>query len=265
MSTNMATMAFIRGRIDTLIDRLATLLLSTSNQTLAGYKSTLDGISHALATVYDDTLTPAFAREIRDQLAQMRLGLPAVHAAAVADRRTHPAFQADWFAYSRQMDEYLGFIVNRVPELSSGPLDAPRAFPVTDDRAPSFEYDHRQRRARSKSHAAPSATAAARAYHPSSGGRPAGHVSVPAHTHRSSHSISPQSREVPPFIPPPPQHAEQMHYNYARRPQYPPQRFAQPLYDQPHRSQTPYPAASIPPHLAHVYAQSPAMAAARFS
>lgn len=63
-------MAFIRGRIDTLIERLTTLRLSTRDETLTAYKGTLEGIRDALATVHDDTLAPAFAREIMTQCSQ---------------------------------------------------------------------------------------------------------------------------------------------------------------------------------------------------
>lgn len=109
----------------------------------------------------------------------MRRGLPGIYPSVVANRYTHPAFQPDWHTYYPEMDQYLGFIVTRVPELSSEPLHAqPQRFSAAQDDSAMHTLQQPfdpHRRSRSQSHAPVYAAAAARAYYPSSRGQTGAH------------------------------------------------------------------------------------------
>ncbi|EJD49822.1 hypothetical protein AURDEDRAFT_112565 [Auricularia subglabra TFB-10046 SS5] len=271
-------MPLVRGRIDTIIDRLNTLHHFSQYPELAAAHRELTGVRGRLLSVAAPPLPAELARDLETALTRLDQVLPTVHEKVQRDRRFHPyhEFRRDWDVFSREMHEYIIFITRgRMNELRPRATTMPHrtAPPAPTSTMPTLEQPFRPARAQShpplNSGRPPRPATAAGSAHPRAPSRgpmpvpsaypPASaqsyhHRTAPPPAHRPS--LSPIRHTVPPVIPPP-------EYYPARPPPAVPYGRAPPPAHMYPRSRTPYPAAAIPVHLAHVYAQSPAMAVER--
>ncbi|KAH7106589.1 hypothetical protein BKA62DRAFT_299981 [Auriculariales sp. MPI-PUGE-AT-0066] len=257
MHASPTTLPLVCGRIDTIIDRLDTLFFGSRHPTFSQYREKLDGIRSALLTCSKDVPGP-LAQEMLHQLNGLKRDMPLAFNATVA--RGHPSaeFMYDWNATFPEITQYITFIANRVPEISTLPPPVP---PTTQHvRHPSAHLSRTASQPAVAVSRAPSqgqTTANPTIYIPP---RPE-HMQYPgpgvAGSSRAMSYAAPVARPsvtghrtmpsmprlgVPPL-------ATAYSYNAAG-----------PVV--PSRSPaSQYPAAPVPPHLAHVYARSPVMGA----
>lgn len=285
MEAQPTTLPLVRGRLDTIIDRLLALNVFAHYPELATAHRELTAVRNQLFTVMALPLSATLARDLETALLRLDQTLPRIHEKVRMDTRFRfdDEFRKDWAVYSREMHEYIVFItrgrMNELrPRAKTMPAhSAPPAPPAPTSNMPTLEQPFHPPRSQSHPppntsrphrpatsmssgypHAAdrgpmpvppayPPATAQSRQHHTAP--PPARRPSIPPNRHTVAPVIPPP--EYYPARPPPPPLA----VPYARAP--PPPGHMYP------RSRTPYPAAPVPGYLAHVYAQSPAMAVER--
>jgi hypothetical protein len=268
------TLPLVKGRIDTIIDRLDTLYFGSKYPTFQQYRIKLDGIRTQLNGC-GSTLPTQLASDMVRQLDSLQNDLPRAYDAVASRGLLHGEFGQDWASAYPEIVQYITFIANRVPEISQLPpptMSASRAAapvippaPITSH--PASTRHHRQPStataaataapmslSRTTSHPIPSSSrAAAQAQHPPI------FIPHPEYLHRPSDASAPRSMSYAAPVPVSrghsmPQLVVPASYNHSHNAAGPVARSRSPNNGM-------YAAAPVPPHLAHLYARSPVLGA----